>query len=304
MPERLDIVWDDFTEEFRAEGPAARWVYSAAGPHVADDGEVATGMGELHVVSRPFTRTIAPEDALPGTLDHVKWLAYTSHTGSAGLPGFDAPPGSELAFEASFTGRTHGTEAHPFGDAVLPDDPRLAAVAFNAFDPETFLVFDFFLTNTRIYAFYERLPFAREALGEYAAFSYAVPLVPRSPGDRHLLKIAYDRAAGVVRWLIEGAEVFRVSRIGHHLPGREHLVLDHSGTEHIAEPRQLNAGLGIFTLLDATGPDGGPGLVRISTDEGFYPAAEHFLDPASKESSRLFGQGAEFSAGPVRITRS
>jgi hypothetical protein len=308
MPEPLDITWDDFSEGFRDSGPDARWSYSAAGPHVADDGEATTGLGGLRVVSRPFTRTLAPEQenefGLPGTLDHVKWLAFTTHTASTGVPGFDALPGQELAFETSFTGRTHGTDGHPFGAAVLADDLRLAAVAFNAFDQETFLVFDFFLTNTQIYAIYERLPFAREALGAYAAFSYAIPVATRSTGDRHSLKFAYARSAGVVRWLIDGIEVFRVSRIGYHLPGREHLVLDHSGTESAAEPRQLNAGLGIFTLLDATGPVGGPGLVQISTAEGYYPAAQPFLDPASKKTSRLFGQGAEFTAGPLRITRS
>ena len=48
----------------------------------------------------------------------------------------------------------------------------------------------------------------------FAAFSFAVPVLTRRPSDRHRLAIAYDRAAGVVRWLADGKEVYRVDTLG------------------------------------------------------------------------------------------
>jgi hypothetical protein len=80
-----------------------------------------------------------------------------------------------------------GTADHPFGNAVtnVEDDLRLASFALNAIDLETYMVFDIFYTNKRIYAVYEHLPFGRQSMGgpfgEYAAFTYAIPLANRSP---------------------------------------------------------------------------------------------------------------------------
>jgi hypothetical protein len=62
--------------------------------------------------------------------------------------------------------------------------------------------------------------------------------------------------------------------------------------------RQLNAGMGVFSLLD--GLQDGRGLVRLSGNPDFYvfppakgAAASGFVDEKSQPGSRLFGQGAE-----------
>jgi Family of unknown function (DUF6081) len=156
---------------------------------------------------------------LPGGLDHVKWLAYMNHVSAAGIAGFGVLPGQELTCETWISGRTFGTAAHPFGTAIFRanDDLRLASVAMNTIDFETFMVFDFFLTNEGIYALYERLPFGRTASDNYAAFTYQVRVASRSPGDSHHLRISHDRTAGTVRWSIGGTKVFRVSRLGRRL---------------------------------------------------------------------------------------
>jgi hypothetical protein len=320
MTVRSDVpaLWaDDFSAGFPTSGPDARWTYIGFGPHVADDGIVHTSARGLDVVSGganpttgepAFVRTLAPEGVnphgLPGLLDHLKWFAFADHEASTGFPGFDAVPGQVLSGTAWLSGRTYGTHGHPFGDAVAdPDvDLRLATVTFNAVDPETATVFNFFLTNARIYAFYERLPNQRASLGPYAAFSYAVPVAERSPDDRHHLEIAYDRSAGLVRWLVDGREVYRVTDIGAPLGSRRHLLLDHGGPPQRTEPRQLRFGIGMLTLLDAR-LDGLPALVRLVRSDGFYVDPVHggeeppsFLDEESREPSRLFGQGAALSA--------
>jgi len=322
-------VWDDFRSGFSAAvtpgAPGARWFFFSAGPFVGDDGIATTSNRGLSVVPKgtnprtrqpAFTRTLGQEPTnggLPGGLDHVKWLVYANNIASSTFPGFDAVPGQELACETRLSGRTFGTAGHPFGSRVRDpnDDLRLGAAAFNAIDFETFIVSDFFVTNERIYALYERLPFGRPSSGgslnEYAAFTFTIPVAKRSIGDQHHLKIAYDRERGIMRWLVDGREVLRVDRLGYRIDRRQ-MVLDHGGTETLIRPRQLACGMGMFTLLDASRPPqsasnpGSDGLVRLSSAPDFYfhtgrgqPTPQTFADSNSLPSSRLFGQGAELN---------
>jgi len=307
------VFSDDFAT---APGTSGKWFYFQAGPFVGNDGvESASTADGLRVVSsginpttgKPaFTSTMAQEGSvanpygLPGGFDHVKWLMYTNNISSNGVPGYDAIAGQEVVGGALISGELFGTAGHPFGRNVTnaTGDPRLAAVALNAVDLESWMVFDFFITNDTVYALYERLPFGRETLGNYASFTFMIPLERRSTDDWHDLRIAYDREAGVVRWIVDGAEEFRVDRIGYRLD-RKYTVLDHGGVEGLVSPRQLNFGMGSFTLLDAQIP-GSKALVKLSTAPDFYfstskgePTQQTFVDKASKDGSRLFGQGAE-----------
>jgi hypothetical protein len=312
-PRPYRMVWDDFGDGFVTDGPDARWSYVAGGGYVGDDGIEQTSRRGLHVRSSgtnpvtgapAFVNTIAQEDDNPtghyGGADHAKWLVYADHTASTGFAGFDAVPGQELSCSATMSGEVFGTEGHPFGDAVEDpdDDLRLASVMLNTIDNETSTAFDFVLTNDRIYAFYGRPPFARGTLGNYAAFSHTIPLARRDPGDRHHFRIAYDRSAGVVRWLIDGEEAFRVDRIGLMLD-RDTLTLDHGGVETPVAPRQLSCGMGLLSLMDGSYPTG-QALVRLSSADDHYfgtdagqPVPQVFVDEESRGSSRLFGQGAE-----------
>ena len=145
-------------------------------------------------------------------------------------------------------------------------------------------------------------------MGDYASFAHTVPLVARKPGDSHDFGIAYDRAAGVVRWLIDGEEHFRVDRIGHRLD-RSTATLDEGGEETLVRPRQLNTGLGLLTLLDASWPTD-KGLVRLSARKHttYYrpsvgaPQEQTFADEDSTDAGRLFGQGAAVRLGSYRVT--
>lgn len=306
--------WDDFRTGFSVGSPDSRWFYFSAGPYVGDDGVITTGHQGLRVSSsgtnpttgKPaFVRTLGQEGSadnplsLPGGLDHVKWLAYMNHTASSGFPGFDLVPGQRFACSAIVGGRTFGTKNHPFGNSVAKDDLRLASVAMNALDFESFIVSDFFLTNEGLYALYERLPFGRgPELGNYAAFTSLVRVADRDPDDWHLLSVEYDRAAGTIRWLVNLHEVRRVDNIGFR-PPRDTITLDHGGVETLVSPRQTDCGMGMFSLLDAYRPNN-TGLVKLSNTPNFYfnpdigePAPSPFLDTLSPVSKRLFGQGSE-----------
>ncbi|KFE68364.1 DUF6081 family protein [Hyalangium minutum] len=310
-PQPSPLLLERFDSPFSVGTPGARWAFFSVGPVPFNDGLAQTSPDGLWLVppgrnprtgEPAYSLSQVPEksaDEVPGQFDHCKWLVFSTHKASTGLPGFDAVRGEELAFEAWMTGRTFGTKAHPFGPAVRnpEEDFRLATFGQNTIDVETGMVFDFLFTNEQIYALYERLPFARTPQNPYAAFTYAIPLARRTPEAVHHVKIAYDRAAGTVRWELEGKEVFRVDKLGRSLDSRW-LIGDHGGQEQDVELRQLNVGFGLFSLLDCFLE--GRGLVRLSGQPDFYvlpPAkpgqAAGFADEQSHASNRLFGQGAE-----------
>jgi hypothetical protein len=319
------LTWDDFSQGFNTSGPLTKWFYFAAGPFVGNDGVVSTSSKGLYVAApgvntvtgKPaFTLTVGQEGgpenpfSLPGGFDHVKWLAYAAHGASSGYPGFDAVPGQELKFDTWIGGQSYGNEFNPFGNAVSDpqDDVRLAAPAMNTIDLETYLVSDFFMTNKRIYALYERLPFGRTPDDNYAAFTYAIPVGTRKPGQMQHLAIAYNRSAGTMRWLIDDVEVFRVDHLGFRLPSRQYMILDHGGTEETVVCRQRDVGMGTFTLLDGGTPSQ-QALVQLTTSPSFYfstttgqPTAQTFLDLYSTHLSRIWGEGADLSVKKVMVS--
>lgn len=314
--------WDNFRNGFSTSGPAAKWFYFSAGPFVGNGGIETTGPEGLQVRANgtnprtgepAYTNTVAPESqsGLPGGIDHVKWLAYMNHFASSGYPGFDAEDGKVLSCEGVVGGRTYGTAQHPFGTIIdnPNDDLRLASFALNSIDFETFMVFDFFISNETVYAFYERLPFGRgPVLGNYAAFSHSVPVLHRrSLDEKYRLRISYDKQRGTVQWFLNDRKVMEVSRLGFKLDPSK-VTLDHGGTEGLVAPRQLDCGIGLFTLLDAYRPSD-LGLVRISENPNFYfdpnvgqPTPEAFFDDHSAPGNRLWGQGAEMTVDHYRIS--
>lgn len=321
-------LYDDFKDGFLvgSADEGAKWSHFFFPPgFTGTDGIESTSGQGLRVVakgvnpstSKPaFTSTVVQEsnqasDGLPGGVDHVKWLVYSSQVSSRMFPGVDASVSHPIGCEAEVGGTTYGTGAHPFGNAVTNanDDLRLAAFALNTIDVETFMVFDFFMTNEGIYAFYERLPFGRgQALGNYAAFSFAKRVADNRPGRMNKLGIYYDKASNTVRWEVNGKEVQRVSRLGL-LIDRRNMVIDHGGTPTEVSLNQLNCGMGMFTLLDANTVGRG-GLVKLSSTSDFYfnpaqgqPVEETFVDPNSLTGSRLFGQGAEINVKKYSIVK-
>lgn len=307
------VIWsDDFAEGFRLGriGTDAVWHQFEAGSFCPDDAVPTVDENGLKVIPRgvnprsgdpAFTQTVPPSPPgaeIPGVVDHVKWFATVNKRSSKGFTGFDTPSGKTIHVEALIGGRTYGTEMHPFGDAVrdVPNDFRLGAPAMVTMDQETNVVFDFFLTNSGVFALYERAPFARDAFGNYAAFSFAVPVASRSPADWHRLAVSYDRDANTARWFVDGKVVLEVDRVGRWID-RRYMIIDVGGDEQIVSLNQLDCGIGMFTLLDAS-LNGGPGLVDLYGYPMFFntargaPTPLDYVDQDSLETNRLFGQGA------------
>jgi hypothetical protein len=318
------VVWDDFRDGFRTSGPDARWTVFGLGGFVGDDGVARTGRHGLDLAASgtnprtgepAFVRTVPqepPGGGLPGTLDHVKYLALANHTASTGQSGWDTVPGQTLTCETTFGGRTYGTAGHPFGAAVADpeDDLRLAMPNFNLFDVESSVSAGYALTNRTVYALYERLPNSRGTLGNYDSFLHAVPVARRRPSDRHRMAVSYDRARSTLRWQLDGREALSVGHVGRRLASNQHLVVDHGGAPGEVTMRQANCGMGLFTVLDASGTGTRrKGLARLTTAPDFYfdtatgaPTPQPFVDERSLPGSRLFGQGAALSMRDLVVT--
>jgi len=271
------------------------WALVGIGPFTAADGVVSTTPSGLHVRSSG-TNSITGEPAFtrsgPGDLDHLKWMADTQRRSSNGYPGFDAVPGEVLWITMDARGRTFGTEAHPFGITVADPqaDLRLASFAMNVIDYETGVVFDTWQTNTRIYPYYERLDTSGAAT--YQRFSSIFPGVSRSPEGSDTVSMVYDRAAGVARWIINGREAARVDRIGFPSPDAA-VLINRGGAPQAADPRQLNCGMALFTLMDGGQPPRGQGLADLG---GTYQFPTAFVGGPT-----LFGQGAEMEVHKFEV---
>jgi hypothetical protein len=290
------LLRDEFTEGLDLK---RTWKLSSEGPFTATDGVVVTSSSGLRIASagtNPVTNEPAFTDrgVIADQNDHVKWMAVTQQVSSGSYGGFDALPGQVLSCTMWARGRTFGTDAHPFGAAVSDpqSDLRLAAFAMSSSDDETGMVFDVWITNTRIYPFYERLNLPGAS---YQGFSSCFPGIARSPDREETVSIVYDPSAGVVSWLINGTVAATVERIG--LPSPEAtLLIDHGGTPESAAPRQLNYRMTLFTLMDGGLPPTGAGLVDLGSPYVF-PAA--FVG-----GSTVFGQGAEVHVRRFEVERS
>ena len=253
---------------------------------LADDGIVSTSNQGLYVKASG-TNSTTGEPAFvktsPGDFDHVKWMADTQHLSSNFYPGYDATPGKELQCNDWVRGRTFGTAAHPFGALVTDPntDLRLASFSMNTIDWETSMVFDVWITNNAVYPYYERLNLTGTAT--YQAFSSVFPPVHRNPNDQTKVTVAYNRSAGIVRWLVDDKEVARVTHIGFPAPGAT-MLINHGGTPELAAPRQLNCGMALFTLLDGA----------LGSSTGLVSLAPPYVLPTSFAGGpNLWGQGAE-----------
>lgn len=222
------------------------------------DGIATADATGLTIRSVPFTSTI------PVGNEHVKWLRFHKNV-------FPLCNTHEVVFEIDMAvQQVINSQTIPIEMRSriknINDDIRLAAGAFNIIDPNTWMVFDFLISNTAIYAFYERLPFGKPAfnggvstpLGDYAAFSNAIWVARRSGvnplNDFSKLAIGFHKGKGIVTWYIDETPVFSVNKIGYRAHD-EYRLLDHGGKEILVDVESVRVGFGTFSLLDMALPN-------------------------------------------------
>lgn len=308
-----ECFYEDFSEQYEIESFKAKWMCARFGMYVADDGEISKNANGISVIPKgvnqktglpAFSKTCSPQKG--GVLDHIKWMIQAEHHNSDGTPGFKILPGKTIKMETVAGGELYGVDKHPFGDAVTdPDsDFRLGALAMVNMDPDTNIVFDFFLTNAKIYALYERTPLGRKKYGNYASFSFAIPLMDRKPGEIHHLAITYNRDTNTARWFVEGKEKFKVENIGNKID-RKYMFIDAGGEDQIVCLDRITCGLGMFTVMDGT-LDGRKALVNLSgTNDGYCLGTKEvltYVDAESRQTNRLFGQGAKMICNSFAVS--
>lgn len=262
------IVYDDFTTP--GAWPGDKWYRHLPAPDLWDPAAIVTcaGDGRLALEARRFTLT------RPDGHDNVKALIYSTAAFSPGERGI-------LTFEADMRVETFATARNPFG--VDAGDVRLGCGALNTIDLKTFMVFDFFVSGSRIVPLYERLPFAQSKDNPYPAFTELIPIaVTTSRGQWHRYAISYDRANDRVEWRVDGAVVAERGAVGAP-PGERGPIVKVDG---------LKIGGGLFTLFGNLLND------RARTgDREKIPG----LDPLYERT--LFGQGARVEFGKFVVAR-
>ena len=308
-----DTFENGFDGGFPEDGRA--WSFMKMGPVVIDpaefdidctDGVKVVPIGKNSATGEPAFTLTQPQHPFLGTVDHMKFNVTVNHASSVGAPGFDVDPSKTFNVEARLGGRQFGMEGQPFGSAV-PDpnaDWRLGAPMLMAMCPINSDVFDFVLTNKKVYAIYERGSAMGGGETNWAVYSYTIPVADREPGDERLYRMSYDPSTNAMRWFIDGEQVFEVEGVGKRIE-REYMLIDQGGVEEDAVPPVLNVGLGLISLLD--GAIDGKALVNLTGADNFYdprvgaPEPVEFVDPASKDESRLFGQSAELTCKEFRV---
>lgn len=190
--------------------------------------------------------------------NHVKALMLSTRA-------FDIRQAAGFTVRVRMQTRINGTEQNRFG--LAPGDVRLAAGSLVVIDPDTGMVFDFFVSNDRIRPLYERLPVARGAFGDYPAFTILGDVAPTRPGEWHTFEIRYRRDADRVEWWLDGILLQRQERVGAP-PGE---------AGPLVKLRQPRIGGGLFTLLDDLANDRAraddqprtPGFIRTNWEDRF-----------------------------------
>jgi hypothetical protein len=251
----------------RGDWAAGKWYrHKVPDCDLWDPAAQVTCDGALVIEARQFTLTRRDPH------DNVKALVYSTADFSPGGRGL-------LTVAADMRVAAFGTAANPYGADA--DDVRLGCGAFNTIDLQTSMVFDFFVSNGRIVALYERLPFTLRPDNRYPLFTELIPVdVPTAPDQGHRYAITYDQAHDRVEWRVDGAVVAERAFVGAP-PGER---------GPIVKIKSLKIGGGLFTLLGDLDGD------RARTGDGKKIPG---LDPCYERT--LFGQGARVEFGRFEI---
>jgi hypothetical protein len=261
-------IYDDFNTP--GAWPSAKWYRHLPAPGVWDPAATVTCVGGTLAVEVPrFTLT------RPDAHDNVKALIYSTAEFCPAERGL-------LTIETEMRVETSGTAQNPYG--VDAGDVRLGCGAFNTIDPKTWMVFDFFVSGSRIVPLYERLPFGQSATDPYPAFTELIATaVPTAQGQWHRYAITYDRANDRAEWSVDGTVVAARRPVGAP-PGQR---------GPIVKIDSLKIGGGLFTLFGDLHNDcarAGDGRMIPGLDAGYRRT--------------LFGQGARVEFRPFKVAQA
>jgi Family of unknown function (DUF6081) len=261
-------IYDDFATP--GSWPGDKWYRHLPIPDLWDPATVVTcgggSGGTLAIETRRFT--LGRKDGH----DNVKALIYSTAEFAPGERGM-------ISVAAEMRVNTFGTERNPYG--ADSGDVRLGCGALNTIDLKTWMVFDFFVSGSKIVPLYERLPFGISDADPYPAFTELIPIdVPTKQGEWHHYAIRYDRAHDRASWMVDGETVAERDLVGAP-PGTR---------GPIVKVDSIKIGGGLFTLYGDLKNDR-----QRAGDRAGIPG----LDPRYERT--LFGQGARVEFKPFKV---
>lgn len=264
------VIYDDFA--IAGSWPGDKWYRHLPIPGLWDPAAVVRCAGgpdgTLALEAPRFTLTRRDGH------DNVKALIYSTAEFGPGEHGI-------FSVAAAMRVNTFGTEDNPYG--VDAGDVRLGCGALNTIDLKTWMVFDFFVSGSRIVPLYERLPFGAKEGNPYPAFTELIPIdVATKQGEWHHYAIRYERARDRVQWMVDG-KVVAVREVVGAPPGER---------GPIVKIDSMKIGGGLFTMYGD--------LCNDRLRAGDRPGIPG-LDPRYERT--LFGQGARVEFKPFEITR-
>ncbi|KAK5583502.1 hypothetical protein RB653_005098 [Dictyostelium firmibasis] len=287
-----------------------KWAHFQFGSFVAEQGALSKEDGYLRLESNPFTSTTALS-----VLDHIKYLAVSNQV-------YTIPEGGSLFSNFSVRGKAFGNKNHPFPSDLVKDDIeseiRFATGSLNVLDFKTSIVADFMISNSKLYALYERLPFSRGQLGDYAAFVYTIPIADITDQSKFMdVSVEFNYQKKSIHWYLNDREVFKVEHVGYfsHLIENQQLnerggslIMSKGGVESYTFPTDIQVCFGVFSLLDTTIHGKNIALVRLDDPTNKYYDPTNlskelkFYDEKSTLENRIFGQGFTLDIQKISVS--
>ena len=237
---------------------------------IGNDGVVTQDEKGLNVTSNPFDIFTGK----PVGTNNVHWLRY-----STDRLAIDENKIEELCVETIMSSESYldnlnqWVDENPklrdrFGD--LCSDFRIAHSSFSVFDINFLMDYSFIITNDTLFVQYGRLPDQKNnyylcdgegspfkvensPLGEYAAFSYAVPVFKICDCKLLKLKIGFNAKVNTINWYVNDEKVFSWDKPGYRFPDNRYLVMDYGGNDTLLKlgvNSDLHYGFGTFKALD------------------------------------------------------
>lgn len=288
--------------------------YFAFGDFTADDGTVTYSKKGLKLNANPFTMWRGPGAA--AELDHPKLVILSNQA-------YPVPQSGKLVVSGKINVKVFNNKVcqSPYPNCVAQEeDLRFGAAGFTAIDLANSINFGYLVTNDRIFAFYERLPFSRPFLGNYAAFIYVVPVAHRKKEDFNEVAVIFDSVEKTVSFKVEDCLKLTIGNIGARPENRDLLLADLGGDDVSLFPGSIQVLLGTFTTLDfypackdldnCQYPCARMALTTSANEEA-YPrynpllgapyACQYFDQEGTTELAHIWGQGVTETIEWIKI---
>jgi hypothetical protein len=277
---------------------------------ISNDGTTVYVGGGLVIDSTEFTKVFSASVPVPlpidGTTNRLQYFVFANDSFAVPDDGTDVVVELEVLAQC-FYGTIPSTIRSGITNTSM--DGRISSFLFSVQDgAETFVAFDFIITNESIYAVHERLPNGKPSFGgsqpDYESFISMTEISKRNQNDFAKLAIALNRRDKIVRYFVNDVEKYKVS--DYWLPStRTYRTNDTTGPALEADIQNVSFAFGNINALDNSNPVDDSSLAMAYTSEAslnpIMPLVQYiedagYIDP--KRVERLTGNSIAVGSVP------